>query len=201
MIEVELRGHINKTNIKEFQTFLKKRSTKIVVYDEVSIFFNTTNIPGLGSFYTGVGRIQANHRKYKNGEVSQTIKLKLSKPSAHGRNEYEIILKNKGLLGFFEIMKRVGVTQATFKKCKRFDYKLKNIEVALKFGHPLGDHFEIEKQCKLKKDIKKTTEELKTILDMYKLTTWTPEDYKQIMRDNSYKTPEINLDKGAKLLK
>jgi adenylate cyclase class IV len=201
MIEVELRGFINKKGIKKIKNFLERNAIEKEAYDEVSIFFNTSHILTLGSFYTGVGRIQANQRKYKNGKVNQKIKLKLNKPSGHGRNEYELILENDGLLGFLEIMKRVGVTQTTFKKCKRCDYKLKDIEVALKLGHPLGDHFEIEKHCKSEKDIKKTTRELKIFLNKYNLKAWTPEEYKKIMRENSYKTPDVELDKGAKLLK
>ncbi len=201
MIEVELRGYLDKTKAKEFQKYLVANANSKEVYKEVAMFFDTANIPTLGNFYTGIGRIQANQKKSGYNRVTQKIKIKLNEPSSDGRVEYELILANNGLDGFFEMLKRFGVTKAVFKPCRRLDFKLKDMEVSLKYGHPLGDHFEAEIQCKTEKQVANATTKLKKFLAQFGLDVWSQNEYKKIITDNAYKTPYIEFDEGKKLLK
>jgi adenylate cyclase class IV len=74
------------------------------------------------------------------------------------------------------------------------------MEVSLKYNHPIGDHFEAEMICHSEKDLPKATERLQNFLRKFGFSTWTPEDYKKIIKDTAYKNPYIDFDEGIKLL-
>jgi len=198
MIEVEIRGSLSNPASQGFKTYLDKSAQEKSHYREVAIFCNTDNLENFGSFQSGTARIQATQKLFEGGKVSQIIKLKLDAPTGHGRREYAFSLATPGLVGFFEMLKRFGVAEASFRVCERYDYLIDAIEVALKFSHPIGDHFEIEMTCEDQGLIAETKSKLLKFTEPFKLAIWEPEVYKEIVTTSLSKAPYILFDEGVR---
>ncbi len=196
MIEIELRGYLQGSGAEAFKEYLEQSAQEKTHYREVAMFCHTETIANFGSFQSGKARIQANQKTFEDGSISQIIKLKLDVPSGHDRKEYNIKLAEPGLVGFFEMLKRLGVAEANFRACDRYDYRIADIEIALKYNHPIGDHFEIETTSKSKDGVEQAKQKLLVFLEPFHLKTWEPEEYKKIIIASGPKAPYIPFDKG-----
>ncbi len=199
MIEVELRGELIDPHAEQFKSYLEEIADKKESYKDIALFCNTDHLENFGSFVGGSARIQANQKVFKDGSVIQKIKMKTGVPSGDVRQEYEINIPEKGLKDFFEILKRFGVHEASFRACERHDYQFGNIEVSLKFGHVVGDHFEIETICADHYGIDNAKQKLLDFLVPYQLSTWENKEFQDLIVSSREKAPYIPLDEGAKL--
>ena len=189
--EIEVRGPLTPEGAEALMDLLKKKNAKIVVYDEVALFFNTDAILSFGSYAAGAARLQANQKKYAEGRVEQVAKMKIGNPSGTSREEHEFSFNGHGLKTFLDIVHRLGITEASFRGCTRHDYVLDNLTFSLKFGHPIGDHYEAEISGGSK-------EELLGFLTPLGLTVWGEDEFRTIIldartnQDNGY----ISLEEG-----
>lgn len=197
MIEVELRGGLVEPYASQFKSHLDKASDTQKSYRDIALFCDTDHLDNFGSFSNGVARIQANQKVYPDGTVEQKIKMKTGQPSGDGRQEYEIHIPEKGLRDFFEILKRFGVNGASFRACERYDYTIDDIAVSLKFGHVVGDHFEIETECSSDTEVMAAKQKLLDFLDSFTLSIWESQEYKDLIVASRDKAPYISFDEGV----
>lgn len=180
--EVELRGPLKPGDKERVEEFLNTAGATKVAYHDLGIFFNADGIGSFGTFATGNARLQANQKTHLDGRVEQVVKMKLGKPTGIEREEYEMSFNGSGLRNFLELVKRFGITQATFRGCERHDYEFGDFMITLKFGHAIGDHFELETK-------KGTESDLRTFLGTLDLTPWTEEQFRDTVLASRNKHP------------
>lgn len=194
--EVELRGPIKAGERERIEKFLKEKGATEVSYYDLGIFFNADEIKTFGLFEAASARLQANHKKYPDGHIEQVVKLKVGTAIGTEREEHEMHFKGDGLKTFFEIVQRFGITKACFRRSDRHDWTLGHLTMTLKFGHPIGDHFEAE-------ITNGSREELETFLTNLQLTPWTEEQFKAVVMDpkigNKYVPIQAGLEENKTL--
>lgn len=187
--EVELRGPIKSGDRDRIEQFLKDSGGTEVNYYDLGIFFNANDIPAYGSFENTTARLQANQKTYPDGKVLQVVKLKLGAAIGTEREEHEMRFDGAGLKTFFAIVERFGIKEACFRGSDRHDWDLGPITMTLKFGHPIGDHFEAEMT-------NGTQEELGAFLGKLELTPWTEEEFKAVVMDPQIGNRYIPISEG-----
>ncbi|MDP3988839.1 MAG: hypothetical protein Q8P93_01240 [bacterium] len=187
--EIELRGPLSKEAAERLISFVKEKGVSGEQYTETAIFFNTDTHPAFGSYASGSARIQANQKLYSDGRICQVSKMKVGNPSGAEREEFEIPFASHGLKSFMAMLKRLGITEASFRSCQRHDYDLGNIVLTLKFSHPVGDHYEAE-------ITEGTQEDLRTFLDELDLPIYEEDEFKEIVMASRNQAPYISIDQG-----
>lgn len=189
--EVELRGPLKAGDRERVETFLKNSGATEVVYTDLGIFFNANEIASFGKFEAASARLQANQKTYPDGRVEQVVKLKVGAANGTEREEHEMHFDGVGLKTFLEIVKRFGITEASFRPCERHDWTIAPITMTLKFNHAIGDHFEAEL-------MNGDAESLRTFLEKVNLTVWTEEKFKEvIMASRTGKYSYLPLEQGV----
>lgn len=189
--EIELRGPLDREAGERIAQFLRENAANGEVYREVAIFFNTDNLESFGSYASGAARIQANQKKYPDGRVHQVAKMKVGKPSGTEREEHEMHFHGGGLRSFMEVLKRLGVTEGSFRACERHDYDLGKITLTLKLGHVVGDHYEAEISGG-------SADELVSFLTNIGLTVYGEDEFKNIVLESRSKAPYIPIEEGVR---
>ena len=189
--EIELRGPIDQEVAARLHGYLTENGANHEAYHEVALFFNADHLPSLGSFQGGVARLSANQKRYADGRVTQVAKMKIGSPTGTEREEYEIPFAGHGLRSFFEMLKKLGISEASFRASHRADYALGDLVFTTKIDHPIGHHYEIETG--------KGVELLHSFLDEHGLHCWSEEEFKEEIMSTKHRAPYMPFEKGMKL--
>lgn len=189
--EVELRGPLKPGDKERVEEYLRNAGATPVSYHDLGIFFNADQVQSFGSFSSGSARLQVNQKTHPDGKIEQVAKMKLGNPTGTEREEYEISLKDNSLRNFLELLKRFGITQATFRGCERSDYTFHPFAISLKTNHAIGDHFEVEMMNGREEDVLE-------FLSKLELTAWTPEEFKEVVMESRHRDPYKDFEEGLK---
>jgi predicted adenylyl cyclase CyaB len=171
MIEVEIRGPLNKSQYETFRSFLAKEGKFIKHIDREAFFLY--GHPGYA--HDPLERTVDIRLRNTNGECEIMVKQKISENN-EARKEISLKLKDNNLETAKEVVKALGISKALRIERSSDIYEYRGIEWSI--VRAPKDHFfyEAERSAKDKEESKQVQKDLALEAARVKLNVFTPKE-------------------------